>query len=84
MIARISLFTTGLIQVLFVTLSTYFISHDIVGGITLSAFMISFVWSFNVKKIAFGTMRDRIVYSLGASTGATVGYFLGKVIDIAG
>jgi hypothetical protein len=49
-------------------------------GIAVVGFLISFIWSFNVKKIAFGGMADRVVYSMGASAGAVCGLMVGRVI----
>jgi uncharacterized membrane protein len=42
-------------------------------GVFIAAFMISLIWSFNVKKIAFGTMKDRLVYATGAMLGSVTG-----------
>jgi len=35
------------------------------------------VWTFNVKKIAFGDKKDRIVYAGGAAVGAFFGVISG-------
>lgn len=67
------LFITGFIQVFFVAINTFFISKAIYGGVFICGFLISFVWSWNVKKIAFGTIKDRIYYSLGAGAGSLIG-----------
>ena len=74
------LFLTGFLQVFFVTIQTWFISKSFLPGIVIVGFLISFIWSFTVKKIAFGGMFDRIVYSTGASTGAAVGIIVGTSI----
>jgi membrane associated rhomboid family serine protease len=42
--------------------------------------MISFIWSWNVKKIAFGTISDRIVYASGAAFGSIVGLLISTLI----
>ena len=77
------LFTTGFIQVYFVAINTYFIAKGMFIGVLIASFAISLIWSFNVKKIAFGTLRERIVYSLGASIGAVSGVATSKnVIQI--
>ena len=67
------LFITGFLQVFCVTIQTWFISRSYMPGIVVVGFLISFIWSFNVKRIAFGSLLDRIIYSAGASAGATVG-----------
>ena len=67
------LFITGFTQVFFVAINTFFISKVIYGGVFICGFLISFVWSWNVKKVAFGTTQDRLCYSLGAGVGSFVG-----------
>lgn len=67
------LFITGFIQVFFVAINTFFISRTIYGGVLLCGFLISFVWTWNVKKVAFGTLMDRLFYSIGAGVGSLTG-----------
>lgn len=57
-------------------MNVYLIAKEIYLGVFCTAFMISFIWSWNVKRIAFGTLKDRIWYSLGAATGSTTGLLL--------
>jgi hypothetical protein len=76
-----SLFLTGFLQVYFVAINTYFIANKLYIGVIMAAFMISFIWSFNVKKIAFGTNKDRIIYSIGASIGSIAGLFCATYIQ---
>ena len=77
---RIKLFTTGFTQVFLVVLNTYFITREFLFGILARGFLISFVWSHNVKKVAFGSEWDRIIYSLGAMTGSILAFYFGKLI----
>lgn len=72
-ISRFSLFSTGFIQVYFVAVNTYFIANEMYLGVLIAAFMISLIWSFNVKKVAFGSTTDRVVYAFGATLGSLVG-----------
>lgn len=67
------LFITGFTQVFFVAINTFFISKAIYGGVLICGFLISFIWSWNVKKVAFGTIKDRIWYSFGAGVGSLAG-----------
>lgn len=76
----VKLFFTGYIQVLLVVFNTYCVSKDFLIGIIICSFGISYFWTHNVKKIAFGTEKDRIIYSLGALAGGLCGYFLGKYL----
>ena len=71
--ARLSIFLTGFIQVALVSAQTYMVARSIYQGVFIIGFLISLVWSVNVKKIAFGGWGDRLVYSTGAGVGAVVG-----------
>lgn len=77
---KITLFTTGAVQVYFVAINTYFLSREFYLGVTFAAFMISMIWSHNIKKIAFGTLADRILYSLGATVGSLAGLATSKTL----
>lgn len=81
-IALFSLFSTGFIQVYFVAVNTYFIANEMYFGVLIAAFMISLIWSFNVKKIAFGSLSDRVVYALGATCGSLVGLWSSSFIAL--
>lgn len=75
-----SLFITGFLQVYFVAINTVLLSRNVVLGVLIASFLISFTWSYNVKKIAFGGLVDRLVYSLGASVGAVSGLLTVNII----
>lgn len=77
---NIKLFITGFIQVVLVAINTYQIAHEKYEGVFVVGFLISFVWSFNVKKIAFGDIWDRVIYSSGAAFGAILGLIISKII----
>ena len=74
------LFFTGFIQVFLVAINTYFISQLFYSGIGIVAFLISFVWCFNISKISVGSIKDKVVYSLGASVGSLSGVFISSLI----
>ena len=76
----IKLFITGFVQVFFVAVNTYFLSKIFYVGVFFCGFMISFIWSWNVKKVAFGTMSDRVVYALGAAVGGLLGLLVSTLI----
>ena len=67
------LLITGFVQVFFVAANTYLIAQRLYVGIFFAAFWISIIWSWNVKRVAFGTMNERIIYSLGAALGSVCG-----------
>ena len=73
------LFITGFLQVYFVAINTVFLAKGYIGGVLIAAFLISFVWSFNVKRIAFGNTKDKIIYSTGAAIGSALGLLTTKI-----
>lgn len=77
---KIKLFTTAFLQVTFVSMNVVFISKNLVLPMILTGFLISFLWSSNVRKIAFGGMRDRIYYASGAAIGTYFGYVISHLI----
>jgi hypothetical protein len=80
MLNTITLFFTGFIQVYFVSINTYFLAKEMYFGVLTAAFMISIIWSYNIKKIAFGTTKDRILYAMGASLGSVAGLKTSTII----
>lgn len=74
------LFLTGFMQVFFVVANTYFISKGFTPGILVASFFISIIWSWNVKRIAFGDKKDRMIYSLGAMCGSYTSYLLAQTL----
>jgi hypothetical protein len=73
-----NIFITGFLQVFFVAINTYFLSKEYFAGAFVVSFLISFTWSYNVKKVAFGKKSHRIIYSLGASFGCITGLFISR------
>jgi hypothetical protein len=70
---EIKLLSTGFMQVFFVAINTHFISTKNLHGTVVAGFIISLIWSFNVKKIAFGSTNDRFIYAFGAALGSLSG-----------
>lgn len=77
---KLILFSTAFLQVFFVSISTYFIAKKFYYGVAVAGFMISFIWTFNIKKVAFGKMPDRIAYALGAMVGSVIGLLVSSHI----
>ena len=71
---------SGFIQVFLVVLNTYFIAKEQILGVILCSFGISYFWSHNVKKVAFGTETHRLIYALGAMSGGVAGFYLAKIL----
>ena len=80
-VSTLRLFLTGFVQVFFVAVNTVFLSNSNYWGVSIFSFLISFVWTFNVKKIAFGNFLDKIVYSIGAMTGSLLGLLFTKLFN---
>jgi hypothetical protein len=80
MASLFKLFLAGMIQISMVAANTFFISKELYPWIIICSFMISFTWTWNIKKIVIGKMKDRIVYSLGATSGGIVGVLISKIV----
>lgn len=74
------LFAAAFIQVSLVALNTYQIAHRDWIGVFVVGFLISLVWTFNVRRINASTMQERLVYSLGAACGSVAGMAVGVLI----
>lgn len=78
---RIKLFTTAMLQVMFVSMNVIFLKENILVLTLISAFCISWLWSSNVKKIAISGTMDRLIYSTGAMAGTLIGYLSSNYIS---
>lgn len=78
--ARTLLFSAAFVQVLLVSLNTILLAHKQIASSIAVAGLISYVWTFNVKRAAFGSHWDKIIYSLGAACGSGVGIYLAGLI----
>lgn len=79
--AKWVLFLTGLLQVTFVAMNVTFIAHQRVIPMLITGFMISLIWTINVKRIAIGGWLDRLTYANGAMFGTGLGYIISHWID---
>lgn len=71
--SRARLAFTGFLQVVFVSMNTVYIMQRMWLLLVLTSFCISWLWSGNVKKVAFGDKLDRVVYAAGAALGCGIG-----------
>lgn len=74
------LFIAGFMQVFLIAVNTYCIAREIYLFMVPSGFFISFLWTYNVKKISIGKMKDRLLYCFGAVTGNICGVLLIKYL----
>lgn len=73
-------FLLAYIQVALVVCNTWQIANGKIFGAVIVGFLISFVWTLNVKRVAFGCMRDRLIYSSGACLGTFSGLCVARFI----
>lgn len=66
---------TGFLQVSFVAFNSYTIAHFQPVAAFVSSFAISFVWTHNVRRAAFGGEGERLAYCFGAAAGCVVGMY---------
>jgi hypothetical protein len=74
------LFSTGFLQVAFVSANVHFISTGNYTAMAFTGFSISYIWTLNVKRVAISDNIDRIIYSLGAMSGGLFGVMASKLI----
>lgn len=79
-LSRIKLFLTGFLQVMFIAMNTVFISKSMFIPMMITGFLISIIWTLNVKKVVFGEWADRIIYALGASAGTSIGFLIANFV----
>jgi len=69
-------FIYAYLQVMLVVINTWQVAHQKFVGAVIVGFLISLVWTFNVKRIAFGEWKTRLTYCLGASLGTASGLII--------
>lgn len=77
---RKKLFATAFIQVSLVAANTYFIASLYWTGIAVASFMISYMWTINVRRISIGGKTDRLIYSAGAMAGGITGVYVSMLV----
>ena len=71
--SQIKLFLRAVLQVTLVALNTYQVANGHYIGAIIVGFLISLVWTFNVKSAAFGSIIDKLIYASGAAIGTGIG-----------
>lgn len=77
---RLRIFLTGMVQVFFVVLTQWHVAQEKLAGAVIFSWCLSFVWCFNVKSAAFGTLADKVCYTTGAAAGTAIGLLLPRFI----
>ncbi len=76
----IKIFLTGFAQVFLVSANTYFISRTTWAGIAVCGFGVSYLWTYNVKKVSIGSASEQLTYATGAMLGGLTGVLMAKLI----
>ena len=71
-----STFLYAYTQVMLVVINTWQVAHQKFFEAIIVGFLISLVWTFNIKRIAFGEWKTRLTYCLGASLGTASGLII--------
>ena len=72
------IFFQSFLQIGLVAVNTLLISKQLFIGVFICSSAISLLWAFNVSKIALSDLKQKLIYALGAGTGAITGLFLVK------
>jgi hypothetical protein len=76
------IFFQSFLQIGLVSISTVLITKHLYFGIFVVAFLISLLWTFNVSRIAVSSLKQKIIYSMGAGTGAVCGVLLTQLFNL--
>ena len=76
----IRLFFTAFLQVFLVAVSTVTLSKGLHLATMIVSFGISYLWSGNIKRVAFGGELDKVIYATGAALGSGAGLFYNHFI----
>ncbi len=72
------IFFQSFFQIGLVAVNTLLISKQLFLGVFVCSTLISLLWAFNVSKIALSDLREKLIYALGAGTGAITGLCIVK------
>ena len=75
------IFFQSFFQIGLVSISTILITKHLYFGIFVVSFLITLFWTFNVSRIAVSTIKQKLIYSLGAGTGAVCGVLLTQLFN---
>jgi len=75
-----SIFFSSLLQIFFVSVNTILISREMLIQAGVCGFLLSLVWTFNIRRITIASWGERISYCLGAGIGTSSGIMFIKLI----
>lgn len=76
----VSIFFSSLLQIFFVSVNTILISKELIIQAGICGFLLSLVWTFNIRRIGLASWGERISYCLGAGLGTSGGILFIKTI----
>lgn len=71
---------TGFLQIYCVSINTICLAKGYYVGVFIFGFLISFLWTFNISKIALSTMQDKLIYASSASIASVLGCITVNII----
>ena len=78
---RVNIFITAVIQVALVNSNIVFVSNHLLWPTLINAFFVALVWTFNVSKIAFGNIYDKVIYATGSVFGTGIGWLISHYLS---
>ena len=70
---NLKLFLSAMLQIFLVSINTYLVANGFMISAGIVGFSLSWVWSWNIKRIAISSNTERFIYCLGAGMGTTLG-----------
>ena len=70
---NLKLFLSAMLQIFLVSTNTYLVANGFMISAGIIGFLLSWVWSWNIKRIAISSNTERFIYCLGAGMGTTLG-----------
>lgn len=77
---RFRILITAIFQVGLVNANIVFVSNNLLLLTLINAFFVALVWTFNVSKIAFSDIYDKIIYAIGSVIGTYIGWTLSHLL----
>ena len=68
-------------QIAAVAANTVFLASDAIAAAAVTSYLISYLWTRNVRRIAAATEFDRHVYAGSCMIGAAAGWALAKAVQ---
>jgi predicted lipase len=67
---NLHLFGAGWLQISTIVANTWLVSHDYMAVAVLCQLAITYIWTYNVQRVAAATQSERLIHAFGAATGS--------------